>query len=65
MSEILLFPINSIIRRLAEGVDVTARLPVLYGAVLILISMAITMLGGFIPAKRAAKKDPVVALRTE
>ena len=65
LSEILLFRINSIIRRLAEGVDVTARLPVLYGAVLILISMAITMLGGFIPAKRAAKKDPVVALRTE
>ena len=65
LSEILLLPINSIIRRLAEGVDVTARLPVLYGAVLILISMAITMLGGFIPAKRAAKKDPVIALRTE
>ena len=65
LSEILILPINSIIRRLAEGVDVTARLPVLYGAVLILISMAITMLGGFIPAKRAAKKDPVIALRTE
>ena len=65
LSEILLFPINSIIKRLAQGVDVTARLPILYSVVLILISMAITMIGGFIPAKRAAKKDPVIALRTE
>ncbi|MBR4554488.1 MAG: ABC transporter ATP-binding protein/permease [Ruminococcus sp.] len=65
LSEIFLIPINSIIARLAEGIEVTARLPIFYSTVLILISMAMTMLGGFIPAKRAAKKDPVIALRTE
>ena len=65
LSEIFLIPINAIIARLADGIEVTARLPVIYGAVLILISMAMTMLGGFIPSKRAAKKDPVIALRTE
>ena len=65
ISEIALFPINAIIRRLADGIEVTARLPILYGAALILISMIMTMIGGFIPAKRAAKKDPVIALRTE
>ena len=65
ISEIALFPINAIIRRLADGIEVTARLPILYSAVLILISMTMTMIGGFIPAKRAAKKDPVIALRTE
>ena len=65
LSEILLFPINSLIKRLADGIDVTARLPIRYSIVLILISMCMTMIGGFIPAKRAAKKDPVIALRTE
>ena len=65
LSELLLFPINSIIRQLAKDIDVTARLPILYSLVLIGISMAMTMIGGFIPAKRAAKKDPVIALRTE
>ena len=64
-SEILIVPINSVIRRVAGGVDVTARLPLHYSAVLIAISMAMTVIGGFIPAKRAAKKDPVIALRTE
>ena len=64
-SEILIVPINSVIRRVAGDVDVTARLPLLYSAVLIAISVAMTVIGGFIPAKRAAKKDPVIALRTE
>ena len=65
ISEILIIPINMLIPQFAEGIEVTARLPFLYGAALILISMVITMIGGFIPAKRAAKKDPVIALRTE
>ena len=65
LSEILIIPINSIIPSLAEDVDIKAHLPVIYSLALILISMAMTMIGGFIPAKRAAKKDPVIALRTE
>ena len=65
LSEILIIPINSIIPSLAKDVDIKAHLPVIYSLALILISMAMTMIGGFIPAKRAAKKDPVIALRTE
>ena len=40
-------------------------LPVQAGAVLVVISIFITMIGGMIPARKAAKKDPVIALRTE
>ncbi|MBQ9869568.1 MAG: ABC transporter ATP-binding protein/permease [Ruminococcus sp.] len=65
LSEILIYPINSLIKKLADGIEVTARLPIRYSIILILISMFMTMIGGFIPAKRAAKKDPVIALRTE
>ena len=65
LSEILIYPINSLIKKLANGIEVTARLPIRYSIILILISMFMTMIGGFIPAKRAAKKDPVIALRTE
>ena len=65
LSLLLLIPINAVIRRFAEGVNVSATLPLLPAAVLILISIATTMLGGLIPAKKAAKKDPVAALRTE
>ena len=32
---------------------------------LIILSMILTIIGGFVPAKKAAKKDPVTALRTE
>ena len=65
LSLLMLIPINAVIRRFAEGVDVSAQLPLLPAAVLILISIATTMLGGLIPAKKAAKKDPVAALRSE
>ena len=65
VSEILIVPINAVIARVIEDAQVTARLPIVYSLLLIGISMAMTMIGGFIPAKRAAKKDPVIALRTE
>ena len=42
-----------------------AQLPVAGGVVLIIISMFLTFIAGLIPAKLAAKKDPVVALRSE
>lgn len=42
-----------------------ASLPWYDGVILILISMVLTMVAGVIPAKMAAKKDPVVALRSE
>ncbi|MEA4964607.1 MAG: ABC transporter ATP-binding protein/permease [Oscillospiraceae bacterium] len=65
ISELLTIPINAIIHALIGAATVSANLPIGYAAVLILISMAITMLGGLMPARNAAKKDPVTALRTE
>jgi len=61
---LLNIPINMIIYSLAD-VSGLSSLP-LYGAIgLIIISIVLTVVAGFIPAKMAAKKDPVVALRTE
>ena len=61
---LLTFPANTIIEALTELPNV-AKLNPLHALILIVISMTLTMIGGFIPAKMAAKKDPVEALRTE
>ena len=61
---ILNIPINIIIKNLS-GISGIASLPWIGGIVLVLISMLLTMIAGLIPAKLAAKKDPVEALRTE
>ena len=45
--------------------NLSAYLPPVVGIALILISVILTMFAGIIPSKSAAKKDPVVALRTE
>ncbi len=65
VSLLLLFPINSIIERLSGITGLTAQIPVESAVILILISIVITLIGGLIPAKKAANKDPVIALRTE
>lgn len=62
---ILLIPINQIIYSIAQGVNVTASLPVSAGIILIILSVILTLIGGIIPSKKAAKEDPVLALRTE
>lgn len=64
LTYLLSIPINSIIASLV-GVSGIAALPILYAALLILGSMALTLIAGFIPSRMAAKKDPVEALRTE
>lgn len=65
ISALLTIPINSIIAQLVGSDTVRAVLPVGAAVILIAISMLITVVGGLLPAKRAAKKDPVTALRTE
>ncbi len=61
---LLVMAANSIIYRLT-GISGLASLPLLGAIVLVLISMFLTLIAGLIPARLAAKKDPVVALRTE
>ena len=62
---LLLIPINNVIQTISKIEDLSAVLPLESAGVLILISTIITVIGGFIPSRSAAKKDPVEALRTE
>ena len=65
MTVILCLPTNAIIQALTGFSNIRATLPALAAVVLVLISMGLTMLAGLIPAKKASRKDPVIALRTE
>lgn len=63
---LLLIPVvNSVIRHLSQGMTVTAALPVPAALALIALSVALTLLSGLIPARKASKSDPVTALRTD
>ena len=65
ISLLLCIPINLIIRVLSGVSVINAQLPVAACVILVVISMVLTVVAGLFPAKVAAKKDPVVALRTE
>ena len=60
-----LIPINALIHLIAETDNVNAILPVGGALLLVILSVFLTFLGGLIPSKKAARKDPVTALRTE
>ena len=62
---LLLIPGNAVIHALTGSTDVNAVLPVSGAVILVVLSMLLTLIGGLIPSKKAAKKDPVTALRTE
>ena len=62
---LLCIPINLILRSLTGLGNLRASLPLSTALILIAISMLLTMIAGIIPARSAARKDPVVALRTE
>ena len=62
---LLHIPINAIIHALTDIDDVSAFLPAGSAVVLVVLSVVLTLIGGLIPSRLAAKKDPVIALRTE
>ncbi len=65
VSLLLILPINAIVHSLMDSTVLSAKLPPVSAIILIVISIVITMIGGLIPAKKASRQDPVVALRTE
>ena len=60
---LMLIPINMILHSINK--DITALLPVQGAIILVVLSVLLTLVGGLIPSKQAAKKDPVLALRSE
>lgn len=62
---LLLIPINIIIHSLTGLNNLTGVLPIVTAIILIAISVLLTLIAGIIPSRSAAKKDPVVTLRTE
>lgn len=65
ISALACIPINSLIESLVGEVTVRAVLPAGSAVILVLISVALTLIAGLFPSRVAAKKDPVTALRTE
>ena len=61
---LLILPINAILQAITS-IGAAASLPPLAAVILVVISMVLTIIAGFIPSSLAAKKDPVIALRTE
>jgi putative ABC transport system permease protein len=62
---LLCIPLNAILLFLTDISNLRAQLPIGVAAILVLISVVLTLISGIIPSRSASKKDPVVALRTE
>lgn len=65
LTYLLCIPVNAIIHAVSGIATLNAILPIPVAIVLVLISVALTLIAGIIPSRSAAKKDPVVALRSE
>lgn len=62
---LILIPGNQLIRNLAGEAQVRAFIRPLHCLILIFLSTLLTLIGGFIPSKKAARRDPVAALRSD
>lgn len=62
---LILIPGNMVIHHIADSNEINAVLPAGAAGILILLSVLLTLIGGLIPSRKAAKSDPVAALRTE
>lgn len=62
---LLLIPINAIIHAVAGTAVVSATLPLGAAVILVVLSVLLTVIAGIFPSKKAARKDPVTALRTD
>ena len=62
---LLLIPGNQVLHHFIGTNDVNAALPVAGAVILVVLSMVLTLIGGLIPSRKAAKQDPATALRTE
>ncbi|MBQ3416614.1 MAG: ABC transporter ATP-binding protein/permease [Ruminococcus sp.] len=62
---LLLIPGNAILHALLPEQNIYAYLPPGSSFILVILSIILTLIGGLIPSRKAAKKDPVIALRTE
>ena len=65
VSLLILIPGNALIHHLAGTNDISAVLPALPAVILVVLSVVLTLIGGIIPSRKAAKSDPVAALRSE
>ncbi|MBQ1263350.1 MAG: hypothetical protein IIX89_03580, partial [Oscillospiraceae bacterium] len=61
---LIIIPVNAILQAVTS-IGAAAALPPMAGVILVAISMVLTIVAGLIPSSIAAKKDPVIALRTE
>ena len=62
---LLCIPINALLHQLTGIANLSAFLDLRVALILVAISMLLTLIAGVIPSRSAAKKDPVLALRTE
>jgi len=65
ISRLLLIPGNMLIHALSDNNNINAVLPWKAAVILVVLSIILTLIGGIIPSRKAAKSDPVTALRTE